>query len=243
MSKTIVEQMVAKIAGDIFRGEYEPGDRLPPYRRLAESFDVTLPTAQRAVGRIHELGLVTVRQGSGATVLDPATHASPAVLGYWVGAVRDQPERARQIVEDFLEVRRELATSLVVRLSMADEEGLEHVEDAVSAFADAVASGASAEDYREADLAVIRAIIRARPSIALGTIFNSFVELLRAIPELTRAMYSNPALNVAGYRSAIRMVRGGTPEETIRDAVQTTMRPLDQTTARKFEAELRGETS
>lgn len=238
MSQTIVEKMVESIATDIFRGVYAPGDRLPAYRKIAEQYDTTLPTAQRAVGRIQELGLVEVRRGSGATVLDPITTVTPGVIPYWVSAILDDPDQACQLVDDFLEVRRELASMLVVRLDRANAEELALIADAIDAMQATVTSGAPVNDVMEADLAVIRAMLTVQQSIALATIFNAFAGLLHVVPELPRAMYTNPALNVTGYRGALRMVDADVDPDTIRGTVMSTMKPLDQTTLRNFRREL-----
>jgi DNA-binding FadR family transcriptional regulator len=238
VAQTVVEEMVEAIAGDIFRGRYAPGARLPPYRRIADDFDVTLPTAQRAVGRIQELGLVDVRQGRGATVLDPVTHAHPGVLPYWVSAVLDTPESAREIVEDFLDVRRELASMMLARMSgMTDE--LDPIEEAVDAMQRLVATEATVEEIRQADMEIVRSMLAVQSSIALATIFNAFSSLMRVVPELPRAMYANPALNVAGYRGALQMIRSGMSATELRENVETTLRTLDRTTADLFERELR----
>lgn len=230
--------MVETIAKDIFRGIYAPGDRLPPYRRIAESFGVTLPTAQRAVGRIHELGLVSVRQGSGAAVLDPIVSAHPGVLPYWVAAVIDRPAEASRIVGDFLEVRRELAAVLVAGLGEADTDALARVDERVDQLEHLATSGAPVDEIMKADLDVVRAMLTARGSIALATIFNAFAQLLQSVPALPRAMYASPALNVAGYRGALDLIRSDATPEMIRPVVETTLQELDRVTVSAFEEEL-----
>lgn len=234
MTRTVVEEMVASIAHDILRGVYAPGDRLPPFRALAETFGVTLPTAQRAVGRVDELGLITVRQGRGATVLDPYVSAHPGVLPYWVDAVLGDPPKACAIVSDFLEVRRELAALLVVRLRSAD---LEPVVEAVDTLERVVSGSGTVPELVAADLTVVRAMLAAAPSVVLASVFNAFSALLEAIEPLAEAMYAEPAMNVAGYRGVLALAASAEPE-LIRTAIPAALRALDEATVSRFRSNL-----
>jgi GntR family transcriptional regulator, transcriptional repressor for pyruvate dehydrogenase complex len=63
----VFEQLVAAI----LRGEMPPGTSVPPERVLAERFVTSRIVARQAIHRLHELGLVRVRQGGATIVLDP----------------------------------------------------------------------------------------------------------------------------------------------------------------------------
>jgi len=52
----------------IFRGEYKPGDKLPPMRELAERWNCTIGTIQRAYHQLASEGLVTSMHGQGTRV-------------------------------------------------------------------------------------------------------------------------------------------------------------------------------
>ena len=230
MAQTVVDKMVSEIARGILNGAYAVGMKLPSYRALAREFGVTLPTAQRAVGRIDELGLVEVRHGSGAVVLDPSISATPGVLPYWVAAVLDQPERACAIVADFLHVRRELAGVMVARLIGAD---LRSVVSAVDEMERLVVDGAPVRELMSADHEVIRQMLSVAPSVALASVFNAFSALQRGIEPLAEAMYAEPALNVAGYRAVVSVALDG-EEGRLRMAVPTTLAALDAATLNRF---------
>ena len=59
----------------ILAGEYRPGDRLPPERKLAEQQGVSRGTVREAFRKLEQLGLVDIRHGGGVTVrcLDQAS--------------------------------------------------------------------------------------------------------------------------------------------------------------------------
>lgn len=64
-----------KIADDIEQriraGEYVVGEKLPSYRLLGELYSVSVSTAARAVGLLHDRGLVEGSLGRGVFVKEP----------------------------------------------------------------------------------------------------------------------------------------------------------------------------
>ena len=61
----------------IRRGDYRPGDRLPPERELSELFGVSRLSVREAIKWLAAVGVVEVRQGTGSTVLDPSQRTAP----------------------------------------------------------------------------------------------------------------------------------------------------------------------
>ena len=61
-------QIVNQIKYLVAAGRYEPGDRLPPVRRLAEQLLVNPNTVARAYRELETAGLISMRQGSGAFI-------------------------------------------------------------------------------------------------------------------------------------------------------------------------------
>ncbi|MCP3970215.1 MAG: FadR family transcriptional regulator [Rhodobacteraceae bacterium] len=72
--------IAALIRSDISKGRYHVNDRLPPERQMAELHRVARGTIRGALTRLEQEGLVEIKPGSGAYVIDgtgPAT--SPAI--------------------------------------------------------------------------------------------------------------------------------------------------------------------
>lgn len=65
------EIVVQEVERSIADGRYEPGQRLPSERDLAESFGVSRVVIREAMRALESRGYVSVRQGSGAYVLPP----------------------------------------------------------------------------------------------------------------------------------------------------------------------------
>lgn len=64
----LTELLVARILGLVTEGNLKPGDRLPPERKLAETFNVSRPTLREALRALAVLGVVEVRHGGGVFV-------------------------------------------------------------------------------------------------------------------------------------------------------------------------------
>lgn len=60
--------IASDLQGRIRSGNLRPGDKLPTLRFLADSYDVTIETASRAVSYVADRGMVITKQGAGSYV-------------------------------------------------------------------------------------------------------------------------------------------------------------------------------
>src|SRR5215813_8731655 len=74
------EDVAEQLRDAILDGRFAAGTKLPPERDLAVEFRVNRTSVREAIKVLEGLGLVTVRQGDGATVR-PLVDASLDVLG------------------------------------------------------------------------------------------------------------------------------------------------------------------
>jgi DNA-binding FadR family transcriptional regulator len=74
------EDVAEQLRDAILDGRFAAGRKLPPERELATEFGVNRTSVREAIKVLEGLGLVTVRQGDGATVR-PLVDASLEVLG------------------------------------------------------------------------------------------------------------------------------------------------------------------
>jgi GntR family transcriptional repressor for pyruvate dehydrogenase complex len=77
--RRIHEDVAAQLRDAILDGRYRAGSKLPPERELAEEFRVNRTSVREAIKVLEGLGLISVRQGDGATV-QPLADASLDVL-------------------------------------------------------------------------------------------------------------------------------------------------------------------
>jgi DNA-binding FadR family transcriptional regulator len=71
-TQRLYEQVAGQVSDLVARGEFKPGDRLPPERDLAKLLGVSRPTVREAMIALEIAGLVEVRVGAGAFVTDKA---------------------------------------------------------------------------------------------------------------------------------------------------------------------------
>lgn len=196
----------------ILRGELEVGSRLPPERRMAESFGVNRVTVRSALARLETHGLLRVRQGSGYVVRDFRRTGGLELLRDLVDV---DPTRASELVEDLFQVRRQLAALVFERLIGAE---LSEVSAAIDRFETVAAEGDDLAIAR-ADLDVLAALLEATGSRVLQLCFNPVTTVVFELPELRAAMYATPQDNVAGYRALLEWASSKRPEVDVMLAV------------------------
>ena len=237
--KVDIDSIVDDLHAMILDGSLAPGDKLPPFRKLAERYGVTLPTAQRAVARVQELGLIDVRQGSGARVLPVLEVGQLGILPIWVDAIRRDPEQASSLLADFLELRRALIGEILVVFPGLDTAGREAILGTVSELASIVPR--TDEDYQLAtalDLKIVTALLAAKSNVAYILLFNTFRTLLQEIPELQRAMYCAPAQNALAYRAVFSLRESARSIDEVLRTVESTVRAIDEMTVVRFKEQL-----
>jgi DNA-binding FadR family transcriptional regulator len=72
-TQRLYEQVAGQVTELVARGEFKPGDRLPPERDLAKVLGVSRPTVREAMIALEIAGLVEVRVGAGTFVTDKAS--------------------------------------------------------------------------------------------------------------------------------------------------------------------------
>ena len=77
-STPIYEQLVSALKALINRGEIKTGDELPSVRQLAQDLGVNLNTVARAYRELARLGVLSVRQGRGVSVVGVKGRADEA---------------------------------------------------------------------------------------------------------------------------------------------------------------------
>ncbi len=75
-TQRLYEQVAGQVTDLVARGEFKPGDRLPPERDLAKLLGVSRPTVREAMIALEIAGLVDVRVGAGAFVTDKAKNGT-----------------------------------------------------------------------------------------------------------------------------------------------------------------------
>ena len=113
----------------IARGDYAPGEQLPPDRELAARAGVSRPTAREALLALELIGAVEVRHGDGAYVTGPRAR---------VGGVDGSPldARPRELIESRRVLEPSVAALAATRMSAETLGHLSRDLDEAAALSD-----------------------------------------------------------------------------------------------------------
>lgn len=78
--RRLYRQIADQISGLISEGEYTPGSRLPPERKLAKQLGVSRPSVREALIALEVEGVLDVRVGSGIYVTQPGAQGRRGAL-------------------------------------------------------------------------------------------------------------------------------------------------------------------
>jgi len=209
-SQTAAARIERELALAILRDEHRPGTNLPGVRALARDMGVAAPTIQRALDRLESAGLISVRQGSGIRVNDPRECGELSLLPLWFEALEGEPTRASQILGDFLELRRVVATHLVSTRS----KQIVTAAPRIAALASELGNRDDLNSVAKADLAFTRAVVESADQFAVATILRTTERLVRSVPYVAEALYEDRTFHKKVIRDITRALgSGGSPAE------------------------------
>lgn len=94
--KKVSTQIADQVRSSILAGEFNPGEKLPPERELAEMFGVSRPSVREALNMLAASGLVETHQGGGTVVLSLVENVAGTALSE---LIRIDGDRALDVVE------------------------------------------------------------------------------------------------------------------------------------------------
>lgn len=165
----IQKQIIAQIKALINNKNYEPGDKLPSERMLAEKFEVTRSNIRDSIQTLEFYGLVKSIPQSGTFVADIGITA----LNGMIDDILNLPSpNFKELVEAriFLELKGVKLAAL-----RRTEDDLTHLENALAAYSDKVIRG---DDALQEDLLFHLAIAKASGNPTLNTF------MLKITPEI-----------------------------------------------------------
>lgn len=165
----IQKQIIVQIKALINNKNYEPGDKLPSERMLAEKFEVTRSNIRESIQTLEFYGLVKSIPQSGTFVADIGITA----LNGMIDDILNLPSPSfKELVE--ARIFLELKGVKLAALRRTDDD-LIHLENALAAYSDKVIRG---EDAVQEDLLFHLAIAKASANPTLNTF------MLKITPEI-----------------------------------------------------------
>ena len=194
----IYEKVAQQIQGLIRDGLLKPGDRLPPERELAETFQVSRSSLRDAIRVLEVMGLLAPRQGEGTVVKDLSAESLVQPLASMLA-------HKRELVGELLDLRRILEPPLAGRAAArATEDEHEILEGILKRQKEKVDRGELAvEEDSEFHYAIARA---AKNSVILKVV-DVFMDLLRESRERSLQVEGRLQKSFAGHRRILSAIK------------------------------------
>ncbi|TQL52006.1 FadR/GntR family transcriptional regulator [Ornithinicoccus hortensis] len=193
----LYEQIVQQLLRHVETRGLAPGDRLPPERDLAATLGVSRASISQALVALEVLGVVSVRHGDGAMLLD--RRSEHQVLT----ALRSHQARLPEVIDARAAMEGTLARLAAVRRTDADLAAIDAALDKMEADIDAGARGV------DGDKAFHAAITAAGHSPLLARLMAEISELIRETRLESLAQPGRPRESLAAHRRITEAIRAG----------------------------------
>jgi len=185
-----LEQLIVK--------QLQPGDKLPPERRLAEMFQVSRSSIRDAIRRLELMGLVEPRQGAGTVVRDLSNHPLNNPLAQVLLRKREQ-------VAELLDVRTMLEPALAARAALRiSPDEVAELEEILRRQEEKIRKG---ESTVEEDSEFHYNIALATNNTVILKVLDVLMDLLRDTRERSLQTEGRPQKSLAGHRRILAALK------------------------------------
>ena len=209
--RRIHEDIAAQLRDAIFDQRFRSGQKLPPERELAEDFQVNRTSIREAIKVLEGLGLVSVRQGDGATV-QPLIDASFDTLAPMIfHGGRVDGELLGQMTEVMMPLLFEMARLAIQRRRPEQLDALRRLRAAI----------ADEDRDREARFASARDVLVLLSDMTGNRVWQMLARRTRAflasepMRETRRRLRRDPGRFVPIIDSCLAAVDAGRPDAAI----------------------------
>lgn len=204
--QTVAEAVIERILADISAGRLEAEQRLPPQREMARRLGVSNSSVREALQSLQTMGIIEIRHGVGAFVLDQALIRPMQKSGPWSAVLT-----ARRI-EEVMEARG------VVEISLARMAAVRATDEQIDELGSCVVEmtrGLSQNDgrlYTEYDVRFHMLLAESSGNVFLSHFTQSLGSSLQSLIEFLP--YSSAGL--LHHRHILDAVRGRDPSGAAR---------------------------
>ncbi|MFN8218248.1 MAG: FadR/GntR family transcriptional regulator [Solirubrobacterales bacterium] len=194
----LYEEVVERLREFIDVNELKPGDKLMPERELAEQLGVSRTSVRQAITALRVLGIVEVRPGDGAYLVE-AEELIPSLALEVLESEADHPM--------IWEVREAVETQ-AARLAAArrSDEDLERMEAALEAMEESVAAGG---EGIVGDRRFHEAILQASHNPLLQRLFEQLADAIDRTSQGSLSLKGQPAISLDAHRRVLRAIAAG----------------------------------
>lgn len=205
------ESVADAIRRAILDREFKPGEALPPERSLAEQFQVTRNTVREALRALERARLLSIRQGSGARVLD---YLSTAGLEFIAELLGNEEEGRARLLLDVAEARQVVGGAITnYAIDQIDPDSLGDLLEAVDAFcAEADEASPDVRKLQELDYDLHNRLVKGAGNHAFILLHNSLNHIYRSIAHLFEPLMAEPRSLAKRYREMSTAMKHGERE-------------------------------
>ena len=195
----LYEQIAQQLHDHIVQTQLRPGDRLPPEREMAKRLGVSRASIAQALVALEVLGVLSVRHGDGAVVVENATERQV------VSALRARSKRLPEVIDARAALEVKLAALAADRRTTRDLAAIDGALDTMAADIDAGGRGMEGDELFHA------AVTAAGHSALLSRMMAEISELIRESRLESLTQPGRPSASLAGHRKIARAIRDRAP--------------------------------
>ncbi|SDT32101.1 transcriptional regulator, GntR family [Friedmanniella luteola] len=201
-STSVVTEVTRRLLDHFTSGTVAPGSRLPPERRLAETFAVGRSAVREALAALEVLGVVEVRPGSGTYLRSSTSELLPQTLSW--GMLLGEP-KTRELVQ----VRHGLEVQAArLAATAADEAGLTALAGHLAAMR---AAASDFEAFAAADLRFHQELAEQTGNVLLDQMLQSVRSLIRVWVERAVSDAEHVAVTCTEHADVLTALEGRDP--------------------------------
>ena len=191
----LYEQVAQQILGWVRESGLQVGDRLPPERELASRLGVSRATVSQALVAMEVVGVVAVRHGDGAVLVDSSGTSKV------VEALRRHAQRLPEVIEAREALESKLAGLAAVRRT---EQDLTRIDEALAVMAADIEAGGRGV---EGDELFHAAVTTAGHSALLQRLMGEISDLIKETRIESLSQPDRPAESLAGHHRIAAAIR------------------------------------
>ena len=211
--KSVSDAVYDQLSAEIVEGRWTAGDALPAERELAQVLGVNRGAVREAMKRLVQAGLVQVRHGGGAKVLDYRRHAGMDLLSTLLvradGTIN--LHAARGVMEMRAAIAPDVARRCAQRCSLARLEELEQVVERMVPERDP-------GELQTLALEFWQLLVDGSDNLAYQLAFNTLREVYEQIRDVLVHAMAAEVSNLEGHRLVVQAIRARDPEASAASA-------------------------
>jgi GntR family transcriptional repressor for pyruvate dehydrogenase complex len=207
---SVVDAVAERLRREILAERLPAGSRLPSERELSLALGVNRLTLRASLGQLEAQGLITTRHGAGSVVASWRERAGLDALALLVGSLTPQDDAWLELIASTLEIRRLLASeAIALAAARHTEEDLVAIEACRKELESHTHDAAS---FARADVAFMRAVVRAARNLGLELLLNTFARFPDELPQTIEALYDRLEESLPLYVVVVDMIKSGDGE-------------------------------